>query len=957
MRLPKATGIMLVLVGTLPVQPASGAPDGGGPKTGHPFLLFHDIKEVAGYQNRTIAPWKGWEASILASADESLKRDFTKEIPWPYDDIDYRGGFARDLAMAYQITQLTKYSDKAKEALLNMDVGYVSSPTNEWDSYRIGNQARAAEMYALAYDWMQPMLTRTEEQTVRAKLALLVDREYQDLVRYSGHYGGAPTGNQDVQAYASFGVVSAALFDYPNPSIDTTASISTTPELWHAIGKKYLFENDELHSLGGRSLLSFGFDEDSGKYINGYYKVYTMGHLVLWPQVSARVFGENLLDAYPLAKKAVTSEMWELLPNEYSDSFNTNANHRWEYHWGVVSLLSDQEKSVVLNHLERSIREPVLLRYSWPAGSAESGVCAAVSYAAFGDYANLPRSFPTEKSHLNPRAITQLIRGAWKDDADWLSLITFNKVTGMSRAMAHDDQLSFEYYSRGELLLADAGEPQFVSIAGASPNYGHDISSHNAIGIENPRAPFAVSYFGASRARPIAKGVSTKVLTPPTVDTIIQVPWMQAVQARVDIKQVSKDEGIEQQEEPLSSSIPYARAVLYPESDYFIIVDRLEGTETWTYRNVFRPTALMITPTADSNNDGKYSEEEAGYVNGDLTVGTQGVEWKKVPFKIEPASGPLASSISWAIPENPYKRPVRLDLVSAPVSEVLVAKHVGRIAGRETGCEVFNPVVSFRVAPAKTLYRVTSLLSRYDDGSEVSKTGEVLAVQGDGNALKIRSGDYDDVAYTGQGEATFDRFSTDAQTVFLRAPRTPSVAAPISITLLQGSKVHASGSPRITTSGTVNYLSYHREGAKQSCKIQTGSAVDLRLYGMDSSRRAAATMDGSPLTGINIEAAGTVLVVPVPSGEHLLEVMEGANDGGEAGTGGNAGTSGSDASVGPDSSLAGMGGDTGLVPDEPAESGGCGCQSQSKGPLLGGLLSLLGIGVILARRRKRLPVI
>jgi hypothetical protein len=82
-----------------------------------------------------------------------------------------------------------------------------------------------------------------------------------------------------------------------------------------------------------------------------------------------------------------------------------------------------------------------------------------------------------------------------------------------------------------------------------------------------------------------------------------------------------------------------------------------------------------------------------------------------------------------------------------------------------------------------------------------------------------------------------------------------------------------SGSPRVTTSVAVDYLSWHRESDKQSCKLKTGANVDVRLYGMDPSAHPTVTMDGSPFTGLETESAGTVLVLKaVPAGEHLLEV-------------------------------------------------------------------------------------
>ena len=85
-------------------------------------MLFHNISETPGYQFRSQNPWNDWEASIISDADDSLSRNFAGTIPG-YDRIFYRGSFASDLGLAYQITKNPKYSQKAREALLNLDVG------------------------------------------------------------------------------------------------------------------------------------------------------------------------------------------------------------------------------------------------------------------------------------------------------------------------------------------------------------------------------------------------------------------------------------------------------------------------------------------------------------------------------------------------------------------------------------------------------------------------------------------------------------------------------------------------------------------------------------------------------------------------------------------------------------------------------------------------------------------
>ena len=558
------------------------------------------------------------------------------------------------------------------------------------------------------------------------------------------------------------GVAGAALYDYTNPN---HLFLSSTPTEWHKVGKEYLFENDSIHSLG-TSLLGFAYD-DAGKYSAAAYKEYTASDFVLWFQVSYHAHNENLLEIYPLAKKAFTAEVWDSLPNQYSSNYGTGGNMKWIYHTGLISLLPAAEKSQVLNHLDR-IEGSSLLPYSDYLGAVggSHGVPPSVMYSVFENYDSIPRTFPANESHLDPGSIFQVFRGNWNDDADWLSLITFNKQTDSNRDMAHHDQLSFEYYSRGDLLLADGGEDKYVLDA----SYGMVDTYHNTIAIEDPRTPFPVAPWSGSTSRGMYKGYATGIVTPVTIGSIVQTPWIELMKTQATITKV-----INSWDDPrsLSSPIQYERTVLYPESDYFIIIDRMEGTQPWVYRNIFRPTSLMITPSTGS------TVSQVGHVNGALTIGSTSYNWQALPYKTETNTGISTSSLTWTT-KNPYGKDVRLNLYSSPSSEILVEKNVGRIGGDDPTNEVFSPIVWFRTPAAAAEYRVTALLSSYT--SETAKTATEIPVAGTGHALKVHADSYDDYIYTGSGNSTFDSFTTDADTAFIR-----QCGDTVEITLLKAS--------------------------------------------------------------------------------------------------------------------------------------------------------------------------
>ncbi|TFG91264.1 MAG: hypothetical protein E4H16_00035 [Candidatus Atribacteria bacterium] len=815
----------------------------------HPSALFQDISETPGYQNSSISPWKEWKTSILSNATSSVKRDFSLTFPnyWE-DNIGARGQMARDLGLAYQITKNMEYAIKAKEAILNMAVGTVD---DRMEAYIRDNRQLSLVGYALAYDWIQPTLDSATDILIRDKLAALAETVYKDCNKSGTSMYGSNFGQQG-QSYPTLGVVSAILNDYTNPN---NIAITTNPSMWHTAGKEYLFENDLLHSFPNRSMLSWGFDETFGKYYNGSYKIYSFDDMALWFQVSNYFYHENFLEMYPLAKKAFTSEIWESLPNHYSDNFVTNSNSLWTYHKAIVSLFPDNEKSIILNHTDRAdlAASSQLVPYVYvTAGGSQGGLSAALFYCTYPNYSSIPRYYPETKSRLHPDAITQLIRGSWNDDADWMSMVTFNEDTGSNRDLQHHDQMAFEYYSKGDLLLADAGEDRIVQDA----FYGTGIQHHNTIALENPRAAFPFSqYMGTSALGPY-KGDAGGVDTIPTVETIIQTPWLEAVRARTNITKVSLDTTIYAAQN-LTSPINYDRTMFYPDSDYFIVFDRMEGTEAWKYRNIFRPTSFNVARTVSSG-----STYDVGHVNGNLIVGNQSFNWLSLTYKTETDTGVNTNSIKWNT-TNLYGNAVELNIYSVPSSDVKINKFITRIGGSGAASEVYLPLVLLTTPASQNMYRATALLSSYS--TEAKKTGSQISVTGTGNAMKVSSSNYQDYIYTGKATSSFEDYTTDADIAYIRYTTQPS-----KYTILNGSFVSYQGIPLVSLSQKVNYLTLNKETSKTTFKVSGSGTTVITLKEM-TSETYTITRDGSSYS--NFQKSGTDLIITTDLSEHQFEIF------------------------------------------------------------------------------------
>ena len=493
----------------------------------HPFLLFHDISETPGYQHRTQSPWSGWQSTVISTANTAKSLNFASSWSGDANWVSQRGYYALNLALAYQITKDTSYSAKAKEALLNLDVGVV--PTTPPMMMPQGFHAMAVMNYAIAYDMVQPTLDAASDTKIRDKLALMADSCYKenaakptyvDFVDWQG------------QAYPDLAIAGVALYDYTNPN---KLSLSSMPSDWVKMGTDYMFVSDKTHT-NGKPLISYQVDNE-GMDMFGAYKGYYIDDFTWWAQIYTHFYGKNFFDVYPIAKKLLTAEEWTSLPDHYSSNYVTDGQMKWIYYQGIVNLLSPDERATDLKSGEQIVAANTLSATSMSMVHTMYNALLppALPYIVFGDYSNVTRTNPTWTSHLAADSIYQVFRQNWNDDSDWMSLITFNKSVPVYgwRDTNHHDSASFEYYGNGDILLSDAGEVKHV----LGNDHGQAEFQHNTIAIEDPRSPFSASAWAGSAARGIFKGTPSTLVSPSYVQSLADASWMEMINVSTPITQ------------------------------------------------------------------------------------------------------------------------------------------------------------------------------------------------------------------------------------------------------------------------------------------------------------------------------------------------------------------------------------------------------------------------------------
>lgn len=824
----------------------------------HPRAI--DVLQSPGYLNRTIAPWSTRETSIRNYAVTGLGYSYSPPSGRTAANNALR---ALDMSIIYLIDNNTDYANKTVEALL-----YA------WDDFTPSRYTTASRDYTLAYDnvWkthgVNSTLDNTNISIIQNQLAQINNWTYYDAI------SDTDSILDELPSYTYVGISAGILEDCPNTSLlSTPVDLS----LWKRMGREELFVNDTLHTrsaaynetnsgyFGNGIINTYDGRSVAGSY-NGYYEV----DIFVWAQIYKNMYGENLLETYPALKKFVMEPVWSSLPNFYSSNVNTYKMNRDDATRLAYSLLDATNRSYLRRQTESQFVANEITQ------SNGNHITSVSGYMFIGNYSSEAYATPTQKNSLDAKYNYQTIRTGWTKTSDFLQLVTWNQLF-MREAVGpdHQDQLAFEYYSRGNLLMPDASEPSYYYPFShpTTPNdyYGRDTAFHNSFMIEN-------GYGRGNISNVTGRGIQKNILytqDAPTVNatvrTIIQTPSVIFINANSTINRVAiATTGFaDSQGSALSPVVEYSRGVLYPLGDYPVIIDRANSTSAYGYNIILRLGSLDYNvPTLDGGM--YYNSSGAGNVTGDLSIEGSGVAWKDNPVLAEVEPATQMNYLDWNT-TNPYGDPVRFRIFTAPRTPFSYQRFLTRFGGQRGASpygatEASNPQVYLKQPANNTLYRVTALLSRYDN--ETPRTPSELTVTGTGSAIKVISADgtKTDTIYTGTGNSTFNSFTTDADTAFIRKGTTVT-----DYTLINATGLYEGATRLFNSTQPLNYVSYNKSTITTVNVSGTG-VTNLTFY---TSTPTYVKVDGVPITTWFMRDSSTLDVYTTLS-DHGIEF-----DGGE----------------------------------------------------------------------------
>ena len=775
----------------------------------HPLLLFRNITEVPGFQNRYKSPWNSWEANIRSNAARGLT----------YTDGDYVEGMGiyYHICKADGLSDCSKYVNRTVDLLVTASFPVWGSLDRRWDGHQ--SYDRLAD-YVTAYDLIAGVNKTTGGTTfddvndtlIRDNIANWTNDSLSMFPYYNSKYYGFSSNqinwvDRKGSAYTAIGMAGEALYDY-----DTSGKgLATTPAQWQDVGTDDYLVEDSYHNVGGRPDMGakfWGTDPYGGMSQYGAYIYYTAEGEAYTPIYISNVYG-NVFENYPYLKNYYMNFVYSRLPNGYQPSYVTGANYKLDY-WKVAYPYLDNVSRAYLRWSEKTIEHNFnigLLPYS-----RTFEISSTKLYLTVDDYSEEPYYHPVELNWLTPEY--EVLRTSWDErTADYLSLMIRAWDNGDGRETPHPDDLRVEYYGHGDMVIPDAGEIKSIG-------YRPDSDMMHAMMVlvdpsndwwDEVHVPYgsewlkALDKFGSS-------GSEAWYVTQP--QDKVSNPAIGYVEASGKTTTRSDEGGYASViYGPIwGDTIYWNRSIISPGNEYFVVIDRTKSSaKDWNFKNIWRFSSFDITRT-----EGTYYPN-IGHVHGDISIDNVAYNWSNwsypYPFtaatRVEAYIPGTHNLITWNT-TNPYGDDITTEMFTSPAANMSYMKWVTRIASY-TGSwgEVFAPHMFFTTDPSKESYRLTAISSSWRNGSD-RRTPSELSVTGNGAAIKVISHDGTkiDRIYTGNGLATFDTFETDASTVSIRSEPSGSI---YSFTVINGTYLDKSGSDIFNSTLKLDYVSTYKQ--------------------------------------------------------------------------------------------------------------------------------------------------
>ena len=823
---PHTTGIFLLFLILLLGVGASTAQ-----ALTHPCLFFNNFTETPGWKYKDEEPYASWNSYIpWYMANYKMDYNFSDPSNPERDKAEQ----AYHFALAYHISGNSSFAEKAVEGLINLGNSTVDglgtkSCVNDY-------AASAAGLYAITYDMMYNYIQANHSDVdaqIRDRLGLWAHYLYTNYSSTSGD-----VGTRFIRA-TSMGLIATAMPNYTSPYESNRSDWLTAATTW-------LFEQDFTGEMALRKYYNYGglcrgIESYSGRWLDD---------LAWW------------LHAY---KKNHNQTLWKISRDVYNALLYTSLpDGRRPNHGAQGNIFDEAAFSYYISDILPS-NEGAWHKWYIDTYVGDSYVDKWLGYILYDKHA-VNGSKPNFTTVISNDLESAVFRSGWNLTADYLWLRFFRLSTTVNRDMMHNDNLAFEYYSKGDLLLTDSGEIKHYikdpNRLGAGGYGATDSKGHNTIMIND----------GSGAVGGATKGFAgTPVENPAYLQDYLVSDYFEFAEANMTITKIENRSsepspsngwywGFDTHDKiTLTNPVTWKRTILYPK-DYFIVLDTISGNVKRDIHNLFHLGSMNITKTT-------YDGDNAtpGYVHGELWIDGIYVDWLNQSFGQEVEYG-QANLVKWRTTSKYTNKPIELYLFTAPKSNVSVEKFWTRIDGYGSKNEVDHPIVRFKLNDSE-MHRITVIYT-INSGEEQPPTFEETTTE-DFTSLHITTQGYDDYIASGNN-INLPNYSTDSTYSFLRT-QSGNLQ---SFFIRNSTYLEYNSAKQIETSKKVEHLALKYEGENRTFTVKgEGTDVNITLYQMNPSVSYQVKRDGEIYSNWVLTDDGRMIITTDLS-EHTFEIEQ-----------------------------------------------------------------------------------
>jgi len=784
----------------------------------HPHIAFDNFTETPGWKYKDEEPYASWNSYIpWYMSTYKITYNFSDPTNTEADKSEQ----AYHFALAYLISGNTSFAEKAVEGLINLGNSTVDGLSTS--SCVSDYAASAAGLYAITYDMMYDYIQANHSDVdaqIRDRLGLWAHYLY---TNYSSEAGDV--GTRFIRA-TSMGLIATAMPDYVSP-------YGSNRDDWLTAATTWLFEQDftgkpalrKYYNYGG---LCRGIESYSGRWLDDF---------IWWLHAYKKNYNQTL---WKLSRDVYNALLYTSLPNGLRPNHGDQGNEidEGDKSYYVLDLLPSNEAAWHKWFVDTYLGTTYLDKW--------------LGYILYDKHA-VSGSKPSFTTVISSDLESAVFRSKWSTDADYLWLRFYRLSTTVYRDMRHNDNMAFEYYSKGDLLLTDSGEIKYYirdpNRLGAGGYGAIDSKGHNTIMIND----------GSGAVGGATKGVEgSPVENPAYLRDYLISDYFEFAEANMTITKI-EDRSTEPSpsngwywgfdtynETTLTNLVTWKRSVLYPK-DYFIVLDTISGSVERDIHNLFHLGSLNKTDTT-------YVGDNAtpGYVHGDLWINGTYIDWLNQTFGDEVGYG-LGNLVKWRV-TNTTGKTIELYLYSAPKSNITVEKFWTRIGGHGDSDEVDHPIVRFKTRD-DVLNRITVLYTIYPD-TEQPPTFENLS-SSTYTLIHINTTNYDD--YIASGTNIVDtNITTDGDYAFVRKDATSvkKMFLRNGTYLRTNAKLSVEGSLKADL--IVNVTEFSSTLVNFTANTTNGNLVTFTIWGLQPNQEYVIKKDGITYTTVTANESGYI---------------------------------------------------------------------------------------------------